>query len=652
LGRLNVPKQEPTEPQMPAKKPLPYGTWPSPISARTAARASRRFGTVQAAGGAVYWSESRPEEGGRQALRRADAAGNLEDLLPPPYSARSRVHEYGGGEFLAIEATVFFVNDKDQDIYALEPGLPPQRITHAPSTRFADFAHDPFRGRLIAVAEIHAESKTAGHTLPRNALVAVALSHGRGAVVELAAGRDFYASPRLSPDGRSLAFLCWDLPDMPWDSASLHVAPVRADGTLGAPRRIAGGTDGAVFQPEWGPSGELYFVCDRSGWGCLYRWQNEKTVRVHGGRGADLFRPQWVFGMRSYALGPSGKVGMVSLEAGAPLFEVKDLKGGRVTPYPRLQALAARIDDPVALEKSFAALVSSPLAPPAVLRMAGSRLGDLGPRAGAGVEAGDLSRGERRIFRRPDGRQVHAIYYAPRSARFRSPRGEAPPALVLVHGGPTSMTDAGLKMRVQFYTSRGFAVLDVNYSGSTGFGRAYRERLDGQWGIADVEDCAAAARDLAKADLADAGRIAISGGSAGGYTTLMALATTGTFAAGSSHYGVSDLALLLQHTHKFEAGYLHRLMGTSPKSWKAFAERSPINLIDGIKAPVILFQRLDDKVVPPEQSRLIVEKLRSRGIDVAYREFAGEAHGFRRAETIVAVLEAELAFLRRVLRLG
>jgi dipeptidyl aminopeptidase/acylaminoacyl peptidase len=638
---------------MPTKKPLPYGTWPSPIGAAAAAKASRRFGTVQAAGGAVYWSESRPEEGGRQALLRVDAAGNVEDLLPPPFSARSRVHEYGGGEFLAVGPIVYFVNDKDQDIYALEAGRPPQRITDAPSTRFADFTCDPSRRRLIAVAEIRETGATDGDALPRNALVAVALSGTRGRITELAAGRDFYASPRLSADGRSLAFLAWDLPDMPWDSAALHVAPVRADGALGKPRHIAGGADGAVFQPEWGPSGELYFVCDRTGWGCLYRWQNERIVRAHGGRGADLFRPQWVFGMRSYALGPGGKVGMVSLEAGAPLFEVMDLERCRVTRYPRLQALTERIDDPVALDKSFAALVSAPLAPPAVVRLAGSRLEGLGPQTGAGVGSGDLSRGERCTFRRPDGQQVHAIYYAPRSARFRGPRDEAPPALVFVHGGPTSMTDAGLKMRVQFYTSRGFAVLDVNYSGSTGFGRAYRARLDGRWGIADVADCAAGARYLARAGLAAAGNIAISGGSAGGYTTLMALATTDAFAAGSSHYGISDLALLLAHTHKFEAGYLHRLMGTSPKRWtKVFAERSPINLIDRINAPVILFQGLDDKVVPAEQSRLIVEKLRSRGIEVAYHEFAGEAHGFRRAETIVAVLEAELAFLRRVLRLG
>jgi dipeptidyl aminopeptidase/acylaminoacyl peptidase len=263
-----------------------------------------------------------------------------------------------------------------------------------------------------------------------------------------------------------------------------------------------------------------------------------------------------------------------------------------------------------------------------------------------------LSEGEAREFRRDDGQPVYGFYYAPANARYRAPKGLAPPALIFVHGGPTSMVDRGLKLRMQFFTSRGFAVFDINYSGSTGFGRAYRHRLDGQWGVTDVADCAAAASHLAHAGLADPSRIAISGGSAGGYTTLMALATTNVFAAGSSHYGVSDLRLLLEHTHKFESGYLHRLIGTTHRNWqKTFAARSPLNLIDGIRAPVILFQGLDDKIVPPEQSRLIVENLQERGIEVAYHEFAGEGHGFRKAETIIAVLEAELAFLQRVLGL-
>jgi dipeptidyl aminopeptidase/acylaminoacyl peptidase len=636
---------------MAAKKALPFATWPSPVTPELVARGSRRFGTVQAAGGAVYWSETRPEQGGRQViLRAAKGGGHAEELLPSPYSARSRVHEYGGAEFLVAAETIYFVNDKDQQVYRLRPGSPPQRITDAPGTRFADFAFDALRQRLIAVAEIHPRDRAQRHALPSNALVAIALTGKPKAIVELARGHDFYASARLSPDGTQLAFLAWNLPDMPWDSATLYLARVGDDGRLGRPREIAGGGGSAVFQPEWGPDGHVYFVCDETGWGQLYRWQDDRIVRVHGARGAELMRPQWVFGARSYALHPDGRVGMVSLSRGSPLFEVREAKGGKVTRYAQLQNRTARIDDPIALASGFAALISGPTAAPAVMRIAKSGFAPLSPPPPAEIAPGYISKGEVREFRRPDGQTVYGIHYAPRNAQHRGPAGAAPPALVFAHGGPTSMTDAGLKVRVQFYTSRGFAVLDVNYSGSTGYGRVYRQRLAGAWGIADVADCAAAARHLAEAGLADGSRIAIAGGSAGGYTTLMALATSDVFAAGSSHYGVSDLGLLLEHTHKFESGYLHRLMGTTPAKWKeVFAQRSPINLIDRIKAPVILFQGLDDKVVPPEQSRRIVDQLRRHGIDVAYHEFAGEAHGFRKAATIMAVLEAELAFLRRAL---
>jgi dipeptidyl aminopeptidase/acylaminoacyl peptidase len=637
---------------MAGKKTLPFGTWPSPLTPASVAKGSRRFGTIQAAGGAVYWSESRPEQGGRQVILRAARTGAVEEVLPLPFSARSRVHEYGGGEFLVAGETIYFVNDKDQQVYRLEAGAQPLQITHMPATRFADLALDAPRQRLIAVAEIHPREKGRRHTQPRNALVAIALSGRAGLTTELAAGRDFYASPRLSPDGKRLAFLAWDLPDMPWDSATLVVGLVGDDGKLGQLTKVGGGDGSAAFQPEWGADGTLYFVWDKTGWGQLYRWQGNKIVRVHGAAGAELARPQWVFGSRSYALRANGKVGMVSLRRGLPLFEVRDLKGGTVSHFAKLQKRTARIDDPVAYASGFAALIGPPTAAPAIMRMAKGRLTRISPSLPDEVAPAFISEGEVREFRRPDGQSVYGIYYAPKSATHKGPAGSAPPALVLVHGGPTSMTDAGFKPRVQFYTSRGFAVLDVNYSGSTGYGRAYRQRLDGAWGIADVVDCAAGARHLAKAGLADGARIAIAGGSAGGYTTLMALATTKVFAAGCSHYGVSDLGLLLAHTHKFESGYLHRLMGTTPAKWKdVFAARSPVNLIESITAPVILFQGLGDKVVPPEQSRLIAEQLKRRGVDVEYHEYAGEAHGFRKAETIVAVLEAEVAFLQRVLRL-
>jgi dipeptidyl aminopeptidase/acylaminoacyl peptidase len=369
-------------------------------------------------------------------------------------------------------------------------------------------------------------------------------------------------------------------------------------------------------------------------------------------RGAELWPSQWTFAARSFALHPDGRYAAVLVERGMPLLEIGKLSGGDATSYPGLQKKAARIDQVVAWGKGFAALVYSPIAIPAVMHIDRGSMRPIGEPPPALVEPKFISVGRVLEFR-SKGQRAFGVHYAPTNPEYRGPQGALPPAIVLAHGGPTGMTDAGLKLQLQFSTSRGFAVFDVNYSGSTGFGRAYRERLDGQWGIADVADCAAAARFLARQGLADGHKIAIKGGSAGGYTTLMALATTKAFAAGSSLYGVSDLKLLMLHTHKFESGYLHRLLGTTPAAWKAVcAERSPINLIDGITAPVILFQGLDDKVVPPEQSRLIVEKLRARGIEVEYHEFEGEGHGFRKAETIMAVLEAELAFLRRVMRVG
>lgn len=639
---------------MPAKRPLPFGIWPSPVSAELAARGSRRFGMVQASGGAIYWSEARPEEQGRQVIVRCGPDGRPVDVLPKPYSARSRVHEYGGGEFLVSGATIFFVNDKNQQVYELATPASPQRITRASGMRFTDFAHDASRARLIAVTETHAPKGTAtAHDLPRNALAAIALTGKRGQVKEIAGTHDFYASPRLSADGKMLAFLAWDLPDMPWDSAALYVSDVRANGALGRPTRIAGGDGSAVFQPEWEPDGDLYFTWDKTGWGHLYRWTGNETVRVHGSIGAELWRPQWVFGSRCYALHPDGRFAAVAWQHGLPLLDIGRLTGARTVATGGVKGKMARIDDPLAVGNGFAALVSSPLAAPAVMNLARGGLQPIAERMPDLIGPDCISPGKVVVFRNAKRQTVYGIHYPPVSPHHRGPKGALPPALVLAHGGPTSMTDASLKLRVQFYTSRGFAVLDVNYAGSTGYGRAYRERLNGQWGIADVADCAAAARYLAHAGLADPGRIAIAGGSAGGYTTLMALATTKAFAAGSSHYGISDLALLLEHTHKFESGYLHRLLGTTPSKWKdVFARRSPINLIDGMTAPVILFQGLEDKVVPPEQSRLIVTKLKQRGIDVEYREFAGEGHGFRKAETIIAVLEAELAFLKRVLKIG
>jgi dipeptidyl aminopeptidase/acylaminoacyl peptidase len=636
---------------MAAKTPLPFGSWPSPITAQAVAKGSRRIGTLQAAGGFVYWTEQRAQEQGRQVILRAGLDGRLEELLAKPFSARSRVHEYGGGEFLVAGASIYFVNDADQQIYRRDGDGAVCRISNAPHARFADLAFDGTRERLIAVAEIHPSAR---HGLPRNGLAAIALAAGKEPMRLIAEGSDFYASPRLSPDGRRLAFLAWNLPDMPWDGATLKLAEIGEDGSLRAPRRIAGGAGSAAFQPEWSSEGDLYYVSDAGGFGALYRFRGGKSKRVFGARGLELMRPQWVFGARSYALAPDGMLACIGLARGMPRLAIGPfgkLRGA--TGFAMERAGMARLDDPFPLSGGFAAVIGTPVAAPAIVHITPARVKPLHPRLEAEVAPGFLSKGKAQQFRGSGGRPVWGFYYAPVNAHHRGPSGAAPPALIFVHGGPTAMTDRGLKLRIQFFTSRGFAVFDVNYSGSSGFGRAYRQRLEGAWGIADVADCVAAARHLARTGAAEATRIAICGGSAGGYTTLMALATSDAFAAGSSHYGVSDLRRLLAHTHKFESGYLHRLMGTTPNQWQeVFAARSPLKLIDAIKRPVILFQGLEDKIVPPEQSERMALRLKARGIDAEYHAFAGEGHGFRSAPTIIAVLKAELAFLRRVLLLA
>lgn len=640
--------------QMAPRQTAPFGLWPSQISARDLTRGARSFGFRQGDGGHVYWTEGRPEEKGRQVIvRAAPGSGEPpEDVLPAPFSARSKVHEYGGGEFLVAGGTVWFVNADDQDIWQPIPGRAPERITDAPDLRFADMALDTSRKRLIAVAERHAPGND--HAPPQNLLVAVGLDGGdRGSVTDLVTGRDFYAFPRLSPDGTRLAFLGWDLPDMPWDQSALYLAPVRPDGSIGRAQRIAGGDGTAAMQPTWLDGERLLFLSDATGFGNLMLWDGAATRPLTKLK-AELGLPMWNLGNRTFVVaGEDRVVAAADIEGKPSLLVMTDLTAKKATIEVRTQSATsignlAAYDGGVATTlgraKAPAALVAilDKRKPPAILRVAS----DLA------LDPAGISVGRTVSFRGGDRKTTFAQYYPPASATHRGPHRTAPPALVLAHGGPTAQAGRGLGLRVQYYTSRGFAALDVDYAGSTGYGRAYRERLDGQWGIADVADCAAGAKFLGSDGLADPARVAIAGGSAGGYTVLMALATTNAFAAGSSHFGISDLSLLMAHTHKFESGYLHRLLGTTPRSWKKVCgARSPITLVAAISSPLVLFQGLDDKVVPPEQSRLIHEGLKARGVMTELYEFAGEAHGFRQAETIVKVAEAELAFLRKALDL-
>lgn len=626
------------------KTTKPYGTWAAPITADLVAGKSLRFGQVQALGEDLYWSEGRPADAGRITIVHRAADGTERDLLPPPYSARSGVHEYGGGEMLVAEAGVYFANAEDQDIYLANVDGEISRITDAPGWRFSDFCLDAARNRLIAVAERHEGEHDPS---PENLLAAIDLASGD--VTPLVQGNDFYAFPRVAPDGSKLAWIEWSLPHMPWEGASLHCATWSEDGGVGEAAAIAGGPGNAVTQPEWGPCGELYFVWDKDGWGNIHRFHDGALDCVCQ-RSAEFGLPLWGLNTRTFAVLSAGHLFVFFIEEGSVKGGILDPASGQLreieTGLSHFQG-ASVLGDRIAVQATSAS--------DAAFIGAISNSGDvevIRRSAESGLSDEAFSAGETLKLDGPGGRTVWANYYPPANPDREGPDGEKPPMVVSAHGGPTGMADRGLKLKIQYWTSRGFAFLDVDYAGSWGYGRTYREALNGEWGIADVEDVIAASKAVAERGLADETRMMISGGSAGGFTVLCALAFHDVFAAGASSYGVADLQKLLELTHKFESGYLYALTGTTEDNMdEVFNARSPVHHADKISAPVIFFQGDKDFIVPPGQSRDMVESLEQRGVPVAYYEFEGEGHGFRAADTIKTALEAEYAFYARVLKL-
>jgi dipeptidyl aminopeptidase/acylaminoacyl peptidase len=654
-----------------------YGSWASPITADLIVAASIGLGEIQCDGDAVYWLEARPQEGGRTVIVRAGADGAPADMTPPlpadgrgGFNVRTRVHEYGGGSYLVADGVVYFCNDGDQRLYRQERDLAPVAITPAPpqprGLRYADGVLDTGRGRMIWVCEDH----TATAAQPVNTLVAVP-SDGSQPPRVLVAGADFYAAPRLSPDGGALAWLEWRHPNMPWDGTELWVGHFSADGAIADRRKVAGGEAESVFQPEWSPDGVLYFVSDRSGWWNLYREKDGRPpagqargLKAHprdpelvgGSRGdphieaihpqeAEFGSAQWAFRMSRYAF-VSAKELICSLshDGAAALLKV-DLDTLAATPIASefteissLRAAAGQVYFRGASPACFAAIVRlDPGTDAATILKSASAIE---PRDYAGY----LSVPKPIAFATENGLDAHGLFHAPANRDFRPPAGELPPLIVRSHGGPTAASLAVLDWGTQYWTSRGFAVLDVNYGGSTGYGRAYRERLRGRWGIVDVADCINGARHLAAAGRVDGRRMAIRGGSAGGYTTLCALTFHEVFAAGVSYYGVSDLEALARDTHKFESRYLDGLIGPYPERRDLYRERSPIHFADRLSVPVTLFQGAEDAVVPPEQAELMVAALKKKGLPCQYLLFEGEQHGFRRAANIKRALDAELYF--------
>jgi dipeptidyl aminopeptidase/acylaminoacyl peptidase len=626
-----------------------YGTWLSPITPELLTEAQVGLSAPVVDRGEIFWLETRPEEGGRHVVMRNADHGIVDDLTPAPFNARTRVHEYGGGAFAACDGILLATNFADQQLYRLRTGSPPVALTPASGSklRYADLSIDPVRGLAFAVREDHRGGGEA-----ENTIVALRLDGVEDAGTVVADGHDFVSAPRLSPDGRKLAWLSWDHPNMPWDGTDLWLADLNDEGMPGSARKVAGGKEEAVVQPCWSPDGWLHFVSDRSGWWNLYRQGTDGSVPLCPME-AEFAVPAWGFGQSTYGFLGDGRILAGYAKSGRWHLSVIDGERGRSAPVP----LTAPVPLPftgisgLVIDRDKAVMrVAAADQPAAIISLEpdSGRYDILKTEGELPVDKALISMPQSIAFPTEGDATAFAFYYPPTNPDFVAPAGHAPPLIVKSHGGPTGNTSSQLNLANQFWTSRGFAVCDVDYGGSTGYGRAYRERLNGRWGEVDVLDCLNAARFLVENGNADGERLAITGGSAGGFTTLAALAFHDVFKAGASHYGVSDLEALAKETHKFECRYLDRLIGPYPERADIYRARSPIRHVDGLTSPMIFFQGLEDVIVPPNQAEMMVEALRKKGIPVAYLAFEGEQHGFRKAETIHAVRRAELAFYGRV----
>ena len=631
----------------PIKHRLAFGSWPSPISAATVAAGLRgTLWQVRLSGESVYWLEVRPHEAGRTVIMRRSPAGGIETLTPPDIDVRTRVHEYGGGDYLVFDEQVVFARQEDQRLYLQSPPQPPRPLT-PPSlppgaVRFADGELHPSRRWMAWVRETHEPD---GATL--NELARVTFDGPR--VDALATGHDFYAAPRFSPDGSQLAFLTWDHPQMPWDGSQLWLASVTGEGGLEGLHCVAGGASESIVDPRWSPQGVLHYLSDRNGWWNLYASIEGRPSAIALAE-AELGAPPWVFGLSRYAFLADGSIACIVSQLGTDHLariepgstRLQTIDGPWTSFYP--SSIAAR-------GMRVWTIAGAPDLPQSIVQT------EVTHAAHEIVYAGFSPAFDPRLISHPQplrfptgaDETAHALYYPPTHPTTQGPPGALPPLIVISHGGPTSATYSFLLPSIQYWTSRGFGVVDVNYRGSTGYGREYRRALNGRWGVADVEDCLAAARSLATRGLVDARRLVIRGKSAGGFTTLCALTFHRLFSAGASYYGVGNLEALAQETHKFESRYLDSLIGPYPETRDLYVQRSPIHSAGRISCPVILFQGLDDRVVPPEQSEEIARALDASRVPYAYLTFAGEGHGFLRAETIERCQEAELYFYGRIL---
>ena len=618
----------------------PCGSWRSPITADVVAAGEVGLEQVKLDGGDVYWIERRSQEGGRKVIVRRFIDGEMMDVTPAPFNSRNRVHEYGGGDYAVSDGTIVFSNFADQRLYIQRAGSEPWPLTPAADMRYADGQIDRWRNLFFCVREDHT-----GHREAINTLVSIDLKAENAGKI-LVSGNDFYSSPRLNCDGSRLAWLTWSHPNMPWDGTELWVGKLNEDGSINEAVRVAGAVNESIFQPEWSPDGTLYFVSDRTGWWNICRWRDNKIEPLWP-MDAEFGQPHWVFASALYGFASERRIVCSYTKNGRDYLATLDTLTKTLN---NIELSFTAISQVRVAGDHVVFIGASSTEPTSVvsLNLATKKLEVLRRSREIAVDAGYLADPRAIEFPTEGGLTAYGHFYPPRNRDYVAPANERPPLVVMSHGGPTSSSSASLKYSIQYWTSRGIAVLEVNYGGSSGYGRAYRERLKGQWGIVDVDDCLNGARYLVAGGEVDGNRLAIRGGSAGGYTTLCALTFRDVFKAGASHYGISDLEALARDTHKFESRYLDSLIGPYPKRRDLYVERSPIHFTDRLNCPMILFQGLEDKVVPPNQAEKMVEAVRAKNLPVAYLTFEGEQHGFRKAENIKRVLEAELYFYSKV----
>ncbi len=620
----------------------PYGSWKSPITSELVASETIMLGQTAIDGEDIYWIETRPAEGGRYVIVRRSPDGKTHDVTPPPFNARTLVHEYGGGSFVIANGTIYFSNFDDQRIYRQDsPQSEPQPITPEANLRYADAVIDHRRRRLICVREDHTDQECEAV----NTIVSISLD-GSGENKVMVSGNDFYSAPRLSPDGSQIAWLTWNHPNMPWNESELWVGEIREDGSVVTVEQVAGGSDESIFQPEYSPDGTLYFVSDRTGWWNLYRWRDSRIEPLCE-MPAEFGMPYWSFASSTYNFASANRIICSYTQQGTWHLASLDTTNGKLeaikTPYTSISFLRASPGKAVFLAGSPTETMSV-----AQLDLATHELKILRRSSKVTIDPEYLSMPQAIEFSTEHGLTAHAFFYLPNNPDYKASLGTKPPLLVISHGGPTAATSSVLNLMIQFWTSRGIAVVDVNYGGSTGYGRSYCQRLNGQWGVVDIDDCVNSTRYLVERGKVNGDYLAIRGGSAGGYTTLSALAFRDVFKAGASYYGISDLEVFARDTHKFESRYLDRLVGSYPEHRDLYRKRSAINYIEQFSCPMILFQGLEDKIVPPNQAEMMVEALRKKGLPVAYIPFEGEQHGFRRAKNIKRALDAELYFYSKV----